>query len=99
MGALRTDPGRAMKIIDEAIADVASLRGRFGALESNVIQGNLSSLGVALEKTSSSESSIRDTDFASETSEMVRRQILVSAGVSILANANAIPEAVLALLQ
>ncbi len=97
--ALRVDPGRAMKIIDEAIADVASLRGRLGALESNVIQGNLNSLGVALEKTSSSESSIRDTDFAAETSEMVRRQILVSAGVSILANANAIPEAVLALLQ
>jgi len=97
--SVRADPQQAMKILDEAIADVASIRGRLGALEGNVIQGNIDSLGVALEKVSSSESSIRDTDFAAETAEMTRRQILVSAGVSILASANAIPEAVLALLR
>lgn len=99
VGSLRSDPQRAMRIIEEAILDVASIRGRLGALESNVVQANVDSLSIAAENVASAESVIRDTDFARETAEMVRRQILVSAGVSILASANAIPEAVLALLR
>jgi flagellin len=53
---------------------------------------------VAFENTAAAESAIRDTDFASETSELTRSQILVNSATSILQLANAAPQNVLALL-
>ncbi len=90
---------RAQRIVDEAIADVATLRGRLGAFELNTLQTNINSLEVALENLTSAESNIRDTDFAKETSRLTRAQILVQANTSVLAIANANPQSVLALLQ
>ena len=87
-----------MRIIDEAINSVSRLRGRLGAFERNVLQVNINSLGVTLENVTASESVIRNTDFARETVELSRTQILVSAGTSVLATANATPQNVLALL-
>jgi len=97
--SIREDPNRAMRILDEAIMEVAALRGRLGGLETNVVGTNINSLGVAIENVAAAESRVRDTNFALETAELARRQILVSAGVSVLASANALPEAVLRLLE
>lgn len=96
---LSTDPGKASSIIDAAINQVSELRGRLGAFEQNTLQTNINSLQVALENVTSSESSITDTDFASETSNLTRSQILVQAGTSVLATANSTPQTVLALLS
>ncbi len=88
----------AQKIVDAAISQVSSLRGKIGAFQSNVINSTINSLGVALENTSAAESSIRDTDFASETAAMTRAQILSSASTNILSIANSQPQAALQLL-
>jgi flagellin len=90
---------QASKIIETAIKQVAVLRGRLGAFEKNTLDTNISSLGVALENVTSSESSIRDADFAKETAELTRSQILTQAGTSVLATANSTPQSVLSLLQ
>jgi flagellin len=85
-------------IIDAAITDVSTLRGRLGAFEKNVVNTSVNSLRVALENVSAAESLIRDTDFATETSELTRSQILVAAGMAVLAAANQSPQNVLSLL-
>ena len=90
---------KASKIIEEAIHQVATLRGRLGAFEKNTLQTNMNSQQVALENVTSSESSIRDADFAQETAELTRDQILTQAGTSVLATANSAPQQVLSLLR
>jgi flagellin len=97
--SLANNPARASQVIDAAISQVAILRGRLGAFEKNTLETNINSLQVALENVTSSESSIRDTDFASETSNLTRNQILVQAGTSVLAQANSTPQSVLNLLK
>jgi len=89
---------QAQKILDVAIRQVATLRGRIGAFQKDVLSTNVNSLNVALENVTASESAIRDADFATETAEMTRAQILVQANTSVLAQANAAPQAVLTLL-
>jgi flagellin len=74
------------------------LRGRLGAFERNTLQPNIGQLQITIENLASSESVIRDTDFAVETAELTRSQILVQAGNSILTIANAQSQNVLALL-
>jgi len=86
-------------IIEEAISQISTLRGRLGAFERNTLDTNMNSLRITLENVTSSESAIRDADFAAETAALTRSQILVSAGTSILALANQTPQSVLALLQ
>lgn len=97
--SLSQNPGKASQIIDDAINQVSLLRGRLGAFEKNTLETNINTLQVALENVTSSESSIRDTDFASETSNLTRNQILVQAGTSVLAQANTTPQSVLNLLK
>jgi flagellin len=89
----------ASQIIEQAISQVAVLRGRLGAFEKNTLDTNVNSLSVALENVTSSESSIRDADFAVETSNLTRAQILTQAGTSVLATANSTPQSVLSLLN
>jgi len=88
----------AQNIVDSAIKQVSTLRGRLGAFQKNVIGATTRSLGVALENTSAAESAIRDTDFAAETAALTRSQILVQSSTQILAIANSQPQNVLALL-
>lgn len=88
----------ASKIIERAINQVAVLRGRLGAFEKNTLDTNQNSLSIALENVTSSESSIRDADFAQETANLTRAQILTQAGTSVLATANSTPQSVLSLL-
>ena len=95
---LRTNPSKAGRIIDGAIDQVSKLRARLGAFGKNTLQSNLNQLGVSIENLSDAESRIRDTDFAQETAQFTRSQILVQAGTSILAQANLTPQSVLQLL-
>ena len=88
----------ASDILDAVISQVAVLRGRLGAFERNKLQPNINQLQIAIENLTSSESVIRDTDFAEETTELTRSQILVQASTSILAIANAQQQNVLTLL-
>lgn len=88
----------AQNILNSAINQIATLRGRLGAFQKDIIDTNTNSLNVALENVTASESAIRDTDFAAETANMTRAQILVQANTSVLAQANATPQSVLSLL-
>ncbi len=90
--------GAASGIIDTAIDEISTLRGRLGAFERNTLQTNIRSLGAAMENVTSAVSVIRDADFAKETSELTRSQILSSASTSVLATANAQAQSVLQLL-
>jgi len=92
------DTGLAQQIVNQAIKDVAGLRGRLGAFQKNVLGSTINSLNVALENVSSSASAIADTDFASETANLTRNQILVQAASSVLSQANQSPQTVLKLL-
>ena len=90
---------QAQKIVDKAVKQVSQLRGRLGAFQKFTIGSTVNSLGVAYENASAAESAIRDTDFAEETAKLTRSQILVSAATTVLAQANASPQAALNLLQ
>ena len=88
----------ASLIVNEAVRQISVLRGRLGAFERNTLLTNINSLSITMENLISSESAIRDTDFAEETSRLTRSQILVSAGTSVLALANTANQSVLSLL-
>ena len=88
---------KAVIIIDQAIQKIDSQRADLGAVQSrfeNTI-GNLQNIG---ENVSAARSRIQDTDFAAETANLTKNQILQQAGTSILAQANQLPQAVLSLL-
>ena len=89
----------AQRILTEAINQVSSLRGRIGAFQKFTIGSTVNSLGVAFENASAAESAITDTDFAKETSNLTRAQILSQASQTVLAQANAAPQAALTLLR
>ncbi len=84
--------------IDGAIEDVNRQRGELGAVQ-NRLESVIRSLGVAVENLSAAESRIRDADIAELSSQLVSQQILQQAGISVLAQANQMPQAALALLQ
>jgi flagellin len=92
------DFSTASDIIDTSIDDVTILRGRLGAFERNVLDTNRRSLQAAVENLSASRSVIRDADFAVETSELTRAQILQSSGTTVLSLANQQAQSVLQLL-
>jgi flagellin len=89
----------AQRIIDKAIKQVSQLRGRLGAFQKFTIGSTINSLGVAFENASAAESAIRDTDFAEETANLTRSQILAAAATTVLAQANSSPQAALSLLR
>ncbi|MEO0586013.1 MAG: flagellin [Planctomycetota bacterium] len=88
----------AQTVVNDAINQVSSLRGRLGSFQSNVIGSAINSLSVTLENVSAAESAIRDTDFAAETAELTRAQILQAAATNSLALANNSPSSVLGLI-
>ena len=92
------DLSKSQDIINSAIDQVSSLRGRLGSFQKNVVGSTINSLNVALENISAAESSIRDTDFASQTAELTRSQILVAAATNTLKIANSQPQNVLGLI-
>jgi flagellin len=89
----------AQRILRQASKDVSTLRGRLGAFQANTLQPNINALQVAMQNTAAAESAIRDTDFATQTSELTRAQILVQASIATLKIANASPATVLSLMS
>ncbi len=88
----------AITAIDSAIKQVSTTRADLGAVQ-NRFDHTIKNLNVAVENLSASESRIRDTDMASEMVNFTRAQILSQAGTAMLAQANQIPQGVLALLR
>ena len=84
--------------IDTAIKSVNSLRGSLGAFQ-NRLEFTINTLSIHQVNSSASESTIRDANIATETISFTRNQILVSAGTSILAQANVLPQTALTLLK
>lgn len=89
----------SQKIVDSAIKQVSELRGRLGAFQKFTLGSTINSLGVAYENASAAESAIQDTDFAQETANLTRNQILSQAASTVLAQANAAPQSALTLLR
>jgi len=86
------------EIVEASIDEISILRGRLGAFERNVLDANSRSLQGAFENLTASQSLIRDADFALESSEMTRAQILQSSGTTVLSLANQQSQQVLQLL-
>lgn len=89
---------KALKIVDAALASVNGQRAGFGALQSR-FESVVSNLQTSSENLAASRSRIQDADFAAETANLTRAQILQQAGTAMLAQANALPQNVLSLLQ
>ncbi|MBU2862937.1 flagellin [Reinekea forsetii] len=87
----------AITAIDNALSTVTSQRAELGALQ-NRFESTSSNLQITSENLSAANSRIRDADFAAETAELSRTQVLQQAGISILAQANQRPQQVLSLL-
>ena len=88
----------ALGTIDAALAGVNSSRAALGAYQ-NRFSSAVASLQTTSENLTASRSRIQDTDFAHETAALTRGQILQQAGTAILAQANSLPQGVLALLR
>jgi len=88
----------AMTAIDNALDQVNSARATFGAMQ-NRFESVISNLKVASENQTAAKSRIIDADFAQETANLTRAQILQQAGTAMLAQANAAPQGVLSLLR
>jgi len=89
----------AVRLIDQAIKQVSTVRGDLGAVQKNVFESAINSLSIAVENIMASESSIRDTDIAAEISEFTKAQILMNSSIAMLAQANQAPQALLQLLR
>lgn len=89
----------ALAIIDQALTEVATVRGELGAFQKHTLESNLTSLQVAAENMTAAESTIRDTDMAQELATFTRNQIMTQSATAQLAQANAMPQHVLRLLN
>ena len=88
----------AIAVLDGALQSINNSRADLGALQ-NRFSSVVSSLGAASENLSASRGRILDADFASETANLTRAQILQQAGTAMLAQANSLPQNVLSLLR
>jgi flagellin len=88
----------AIAIIDSALAAIDSQRADLGAVQ-NRFDNTISNLQNIGENATAARSRIQDTDFAAETANMTKNQVLQQAGTAILAQANQLPQAVLSLLR
>jgi flagellin len=87
----------ALKVIDAALLEMSDSRANLGAIQ-NRFGHTINNLANIQENVSASRSRIQDTDFASETAQMTKNQILQQAGTSILAQSNQLPQAALSLI-
>lgn len=88
----------ALAVVDAALETISGIRADLGAAQ-NRLESTIANLSTTSENLSAARSRIRDADFASETAELARTQVLQQAGLSVLAQANARPQQVLQLLQ
>jgi flagellin len=92
------DASGAIVMIDAALATVASDRATLGATQAQ-LESTVRNLANVAENTAAAQGRIMDTDYAAETANLTKAQILQQAATSILAQANAQPQGVLSLLQ
>jgi flagellin len=88
----------ALSVLDQALRSVSNSRADLGAIQ-NRLETTISNLSNISENVSAARSRVQDADFAAETSNMTRAQIIQQAGVAMLTQANAQPQLVLSLLQ
>ncbi|MBL4827725.1 MAG: flagellin, partial [Spongiibacteraceae bacterium] len=88
----------AIETIDGAIQTIDDSRADLGAIQ-NRLESTISNLTSISENVSAARSRVQDADFASETAALTRNQILQQAGISVLSQANSLPQQVLSLLQ
>ena len=89
---------KAFRIVEESLLAITSIRGRLGTMQRATLETNITVLNDTLSALTEAESQIRDTDFAEETSNLTRAQILVQANMNTLGIANQIPNYMLSLL-
>nr|WP_017939547.1 flagellin [Pseudomonas thermotolerans] len=89
---------KALKVLDKALSFVDSARAELGAVQ-NRFDNTIANLQNIAENASAARSRIQDTDFAAETANLTKNQVLQQAGTAILAQANQLPQAVLSLLR
>lgn len=94
---ISTDASGALDKIDAAISAIGGVRADLGALQ-NRFQSTIRNLSSISENVSAARSRIRDTDFATETADLTRNQIIQQASTTVLAQANQRPQAALQLL-
>ena len=87
----------SISTIDAALQSVSTQRSSYGAIQ-NRLEFTINTLAIQEENSAAAESAIRDADIARETIGFTRNQILVSAGTSVLAQANVVPQTALSLL-
>jgi len=87
----------AIRVLDAAISQVSATRSEMGSFQKDVLESTVRNLGVASTNMSASESQIRDADMAEEMLNFSRAQILQSTGMSMLAQANQAPQAIMKL--
>ncbi|WP_313242464.1 flagellin [Stenotrophomonas sp.] len=93
-----TGAQKALSLVDNALSSINNTRADLGAVQ-NRFTSVVANLQTSTENLSASRSRIRDTDFAKETAELTRTQILQQAGTAMLAQANQVPQNVLSLLR
>jgi flagellin len=96
-GATRDNASSLISALDTALGSISSSRATLGAAQ-NRLQHTIANLGTTSENLSASNSRIRDVDVATESSNMAKNQVLEQAGVSVLAQANQLPQLALKLL-
>ena len=89
---------RALAVIDNALAGIDSQRADLGAVQ-NRFDNTINNLQNISENASAARSRIMDTDYAAETANLSKNQVLQQAGTAILAQAKQLPQSVLSLLQ
>ena len=94
----QTDSEAAISVLDIALTSVNTLRANLGA-KTNRLEHALNNQENQEQNMQAAESVIRDSDFAAETTRFTRNQILQQSSTAMLAQANAIPQSVLSLLQ
>ena len=92
------DASSALAMLDEAISSVSGIRSDLGALQ-NRLDHTVNNLSSVSNNTEGAKSRIMDTDFATETANLTKQQILSQAATSMLAQANQSKQGILALLQ
>jgi flagellin len=94
-----TGANDALRVIDAAIEEVARARGEIGSFVRNNLESNVRSIGIARENLAATDSTVRDTDFASEMTNFTKLQIIQQSGIAMLAQANSAPQSILSLLR
>ena len=92
-------PVKAGQIVQAALDNITSLRGQLGAFQTSTLDTNISTLTDAVTNLTAAQSNIQDADFAAESANLTREQILVQSGTTVLGIANSNPSNVLSLLQ